>query len=63
MLTVETAAQEKEQQRRIDDTVSSLQQCIILDDAEEAVNEFPPLTDRQLQIVRFGLQGPRNEVS
>lgn len=56
----ETAQQEMVQQRRIDDAVASLKQCIILDD-EDVEDEFPPLTQQQQQIVNYGLHGPRGE--
>lgn len=56
----ETAQQEMVQQRRIDDAVASLQQCIILDEEDEE-DEFPALTPQQQQIVNYGLHGPRGE--
>jgi hypothetical protein len=41
-----------------------MRQCIILDEEEEAIDEFPQLTDHQLQIIRFALSGgSRGEVS
>lgn len=62
-MTNETAEQEKLQQRRIDETVTSLKQCILIDEEDEIDDEFPPLTDKHLNVIRFGLQGPRGEVS
>lgn len=58
----DTAIHEKLQQRKLDDTLTSLMKCIIIDEDEEKIDEFPALTDQMLQIVRYGLQGPKNEV-
>ena len=61
-LSSETAELEKEQQRSINETLTKLKQCVILNEEDEVVDEFPSLTDKQLQIVRFALQGSRGEV-
>jgi hypothetical protein len=61
---LETQQQEKWQQRRIEDSLSSLQQSIVLDDEEEVIDEFPPLNEQQLHLIRFAMQGgSRNDVS
>jgi hypothetical protein len=61
---LETAQHERKQQRRIDEAVTSMGQCIIVDEEEEAIDEYPQLTDHQLQIIRYALTGgPRGEVS
>jgi hypothetical protein len=63
-LELETAQHERAQQRRIDQTVTSLKQCIILDEEEEVIDEYPQLTDHQLQVIRFALSGgARGDVS
>lgn len=61
-MSTQTAEYEKLQQRRIDETVTTLKQCVILDEEEEVVDEFPPLTDYQLKLVRHGLYGSPGEV-
>lgn len=58
----DTAIHEKLQQRKLDDTLTSLMKCIVLDEEDEKIDEFPDLTDEMLRIVRYGLHGPRNEV-
>lgn len=61
-LSVENSAHEKQAQRNIDKTITSLKQCIIIDDGDEAVNEFPQLTEPQLRTIQYALHGNRNEV-
>lgn len=61
-LSNDTAVHEILQQRKLDETVTSLRQCIILDEEDEKIEEFPALTDQMLQIVHYGLNGPRSEV-
>jgi hypothetical protein len=55
---------EKIQQKRIDESITSAlsDKCIIIDEEEEVVDEFPPLTEDQLRFVQHALYGPRNEV-
>lgn len=63
LLSLETKEHEKWQQTRIDISLTSLKHTIVLDEDDEIIDEFPPLTEQQLQIIRYGLHGSRSEVS
>lgn len=56
-LNNETLEEEKTQQKRIEDVITNLKQTVILDEEDEKIDEFKPLTSKQLDIIRFGLQG------
>lgn len=56
-LSLETANEEKLQQKRIDRSISSILQTIVLDEDDEIVNEFPPLTIEQRQMVDYAWRG------
>lgn len=55
---------EKIQQKRIDESITSVlsEKCVIIDEEEDIIDEFPPLTDPQNKFVQYALHGPRNEV-
>lgn len=55
---------EKIQQKRIDESITSAlsDKCIILDEEEDVIDEFPPLTDDQCRFVQHALYGSRSEV-
>lgn len=56
---------ERENQKRIDESLLNAalaEKCIILDEEEDVVDEFPPLKDEQLRVINFALHGPRHEV-
>lgn len=42
--------------------MTTLKQCVIIDEEEDLVEEYPALTDHQLKMVRHGLYGPPHEV-
>jgi hypothetical protein len=56
---------EKGTQKRIDDSIASTlsEKCIIIDEEDEVVDEFPPLTDEQNKVVNYVLHSGKNEVS
>jgi hypothetical protein len=37
--------------------------CIIIDEEEDVIDEFPPLTQEQQRVVNFALHGARHEVN
>ncbi|XP_070506274.1 sentrin-specific protease-like isoform X2 [Chironomus tepperi] len=55
---------EKIQQKRIDESITSAlaDKCIIIEEEEEVIDEFPPLNEQQLRFVQYALHGNRNEV-
>lgn len=62
-LQLDTAKEEKLQQKRIDQSISSLLQTIVLDEDDEILNEFPPLTTEQRQMVAYAWRGgSRNDM-
>lgn len=57
---------ERDNQKRIDESLLNAalaEKCIILDEEEDVVEEFPPLKDEHMRLVNFALHGPRQEVS
>lgn len=56
---------EKVTQRKIDESITSAlsEKCIIIEEEEDVIDEFPPLNEQQTRIVQFALHGPRQEVS
>lgn len=56
---------ERLQQRRIDESITAAlaEKCIILDEVEEVIDEFPPLSEKQDRFVNFALHGPKDHVS
>lgn len=55
---------EKIQQKRIDESITSAlaDKCIIIEEEDEVIDEFPPLNEQQLRFVQYALHGNQNEV-
>lgn len=56
---------ERDNQKRIDESLLNAalaDKCIIIDEEEEIVDEFPPLKEEQLRVINHALHGPRHEV-
>ncbi|CRK90990.1 CLUMA_CG004678, isoform A [Clunio marinus] len=61
-ISKDTTEHEKLLQRRLDEAITSLDKCIIIDEEDDVADEFPALSRRELQTIQFGLHGPRDEV-
>lgn len=55
---------ERENQKRIDESIiaSLADKCIIIDEEEEVVDEFPALKEEHYSVINNALHGPKHQV-